>query len=102
MFFTYLRRELRRRKKAAIVISMGLALRLRQELPGLGDGSLEWLDAPEGFLCFGRPGFVCTVNLLGDEAEVPAPGRPLLASAPVTVDDGLVRIPADSCVWWAV
>jgi alpha-glucosidase len=78
------------------------ALRLRRELPGLGDGSLSWLDSPEGVLSFARPGFVCTVNLLGHAVELPVPGRPVLASEPVAVEGETVRVPADSCVWWAV
>ncbi|WP_127360158.1 glycoside hydrolase family 13 protein [Actinacidiphila soli] len=78
------------------------ALRLRRELPGLGDGSLSWLDSPEGVLSFARPGFVCTVNLLGHAVELPVPGRPVLASEPVAVEGEMVRVPADSCVWWAV
>jgi alpha-glucosidase len=78
------------------------ALRLRRELPGLGDGSLSWLDSPEGVLSFARPGFVCTVNLLGHAVELPVPGRPVLASEPVTVEGEMARVPADSCVWWAV
>jgi alpha-glucosidase len=78
------------------------ALRLRRELPGLGDGELEWLEAPEGVLAFARPGFVCTVNLGAAEAEMAAPGEVALSSEPVAVQGGLVRIPADSCIWWAV
>jgi alpha-glucosidase len=78
------------------------ALRLRRELPGLGDGELEWLEAPEGVLAFARPGFVCTVNLGAAEAEMAAPGEVALSSEPVVVQGGLVRIPADSCIWWAV
>ena len=35
------------------------ALRIRREHPALGDGSLRWLDAPEGVIAFARePGFV--------------------------------------------
>ncbi|GAA2490126.1 glycoside hydrolase family 13 protein [Streptomyces thermolineatus] len=78
------------------------ALRLRRELPGLGDGPMEWLQAPEGVLAFSRPGFVCTVNTSDTEAELPVPGRPVLSSEPVSFTGGSVRLPADSCVWWAL
>ncbi|MEV6672737.1 alpha-amylase family glycosyl hydrolase [Streptomyces sp. NPDC051162] len=85
------------------------ALTLRRELPGLGDGEMVWLDAPEGVLAFSRPGFVCTLNTLGEEVELPVPGRPVLATSALAIvfpegrsAAGTVRIPADSCVWWAV
>ena len=85
------------------------ALALRRQLPGLGDGAMTWLDAPEGVLALSRPGFVCTVNTLGHEVELPVPGRPVLSSAPPAIafpqgrtGGGTVRIPADSCVWWTV
>ncbi|MEU5024965.1 glycoside hydrolase family 13 protein [Streptomyces milbemycinicus] len=78
------------------------ALAVRKEVPGLGDTPMEWLDAPEGVLALSRPGFVCTVNTLGEEVELPAPGRALLSSAPLEYGAGTVRIPADSCAWWAI
>ncbi|GAA3066420.1 hypothetical protein GCM10020000_58190 [Streptomyces olivoverticillatus] len=78
------------------------ALVLRRELPGLGDGEMRWLEAPEGVLALSRPGFVCTLNTLGDEVTMPVPGRPVLATAALEFAGGTVRIPSDSCVWWAV
>ncbi|MEU5425458.1 glycoside hydrolase family 13 protein [Streptomyces olivoreticuli] len=78
------------------------ALTLRRELPGLGDGEMVWLDAPEGVLAFSRPGFVCTLNTLGEEVELPVPGRPVLATSALEFGGGTVRLPSDSCVWWAV
>jgi alpha-glucosidase len=85
------------------------ALALRRRLPGLGDGTMSWLKAPEGVLALSRPGFVCTLNTLDTEVELPVPGRPLLASAPLSIaipeglaTAGTVRLPADACVWWAV
>ncbi|MEV6779650.1 glycoside hydrolase family 13 protein [Streptomyces syringium] len=78
------------------------ALALRHELPGLGDGEMTWLEAPEGVLAFSRPGFVCTLNTGGAEAELPVPGRPVLATAALEFTGGTVRVPSDSCVWWAV
>ncbi|GHG73842.1 glycoside hydrolase family 13 protein [Streptomyces griseocarneus] len=81
------------------------ALALRRELPGLGDGAMTWLDAPEGVLAFSRPGFVCTLNARDGEVTLPVPGRPVLATddlAALEFSGGTVRIPANSCVWWAV
>ncbi|MEV0279288.1 glycoside hydrolase family 13 protein [Streptomyces sp. NPDC050610] len=78
------------------------ALALRRSLPGLGDGPMGWLPAPEGVLALSRPGLVCTLNTLSAEAELPVPGRPVLATAPLEFGGGAVRIPADACVWWAV
>ncbi|MET8010800.1 alpha-amylase family glycosyl hydrolase [Streptomyces sp. NPDC005271] len=82
------------------------ALALRRELPGLGDGPMTWLQAPEGVLALSRPGFVCTLNTLGEEVELPVPGRALLSSAPLAYGAGpapaTVRIPADCCAWWAI
>ncbi|MEU4094031.1 glycoside hydrolase family 13 protein [Streptomyces sp. NPDC026673] len=78
------------------------ALRLRRELPGLGDGPMRWLDAPEGVLAFSRPGLVCTVNANPAPVQLPVPGRPVLSSEPVSFAGGSVRLPADSCIWWAI
>ncbi|MFJ9913276.1 glycoside hydrolase family 13 protein [Actinacidiphila glaucinigra] len=78
------------------------ALRLRRELPGLGDGPMRWLDAPEGVLVFSRPGLVCTVNTQSAPVQLPVPGRPVLSSEPVAPTGGSVRLPADSCIWWAI
>ncbi|MFI8931190.1 glycoside hydrolase family 13 protein [Streptomyces sp. NPDC053474] len=80
------------------------ALRVRRARPELGAGdALRWLDAPEGVLAFRREGFVCTANTTGAAVRLPAPGRALLASADVeTADGGVVELPADTTVWWAV
>ncbi|MGW0749510.1 glycoside hydrolase family 13 protein [Streptomyces sp. NPDC002587] len=81
------------------------ALELRRALPGLGApdaGPLTWLSAPEGVLLFTRPGFACTLNTRPAAVELPAPGRPVLSSAPVETDGRTVRLPADSCTWWAI
>ena len=75
------------------------ALSIRRELPALGDGSLRWLDAPEGVIAFARdPGFVCIVNLSGDPAPAPDGAERLLTSGPLT-DPG--ELPADTAGWYA-
>ena len=75
------------------------ALRIRREHRALGDGSLRWLDAPEGVIAFARdPGFVCIVNLSGDPAPAPDGAEQLLTSGPVT---DLGELPADTAAWYA-
>ncbi|MFE1895966.1 alpha-amylase family glycosyl hydrolase [Streptomyces yangpuensis] len=85
------------------------ALELRRALPGLGAPEaggpadpcgMRWQSAPDGVLLFTRPGFACTLNTRPDPVELPAPGRPVLSSAPVETDGRTVRLPADSCTWW--
>ena len=78
------------------------ALSLRREIPGLGDGPMEWLETPEGVLAFSRPGFVCTLNTRATEVEMPVPGRPLLGTAALEFHGGRARVPANSCTWWAL
>ncbi|MGW0546388.1 glycoside hydrolase family 13 protein [Streptomyces altiplanensis] len=78
------------------------ALALRRELPGLGDGPITWRQAPDGLLVFGRPGFVCTLNATARPAELPAPGRLLIASEAPATHAGAVTLPPDSCAWWAI
>ncbi|MEW2392619.1 glycoside hydrolase family 13 protein [Streptomyces venezuelae] len=79
------------------------ALAVRRAEPGLGaGGAVEWLDAPEGVLVFAREGFVCTVNTTAETVGVPAPGRVLLGSEEAEIADGVVHLPADTTVWWAV
>ena len=73
------------------------ALRLRRELPALGEGDLHWLDLGEGVLAFSRtPGFVCVVNISGADVTLPA-GEVLLASTPL--HDQV--LPSDAAVWLA-
>ncbi|GGX11729.1 glycoside hydrolase family 13 protein [Streptomyces chryseus] len=82
------------------------ALALRRELPGLGDGPMTWEHPPggypDGLLMFSRPGFVCTLNTTPRPAELPTPGRLLLASEAPAEDGATVTLPADSCAWWAI
>ncbi|MER6449543.1 alpha-glucosidase [Streptomyces venezuelae] len=103
------------------------ALELRRAMPGLGapeagtgpepgpgadapaeapygpyPSGMRWQSAPEGVLLFTRPGFACTVNTRPGPVELPAPGRPVLSSAPVETDGRTVRLPPDSCTWWSL
>jgi alpha-glucosidase len=72
------------------------ALRLRRELPVLGDGSMHWIDSAAGVLAFRRdPGFVCVVNLGAAPADLPPHERALVSSAPL--EDG--QLPVDAAVW---
>ena len=74
-----------------------LGLRIRREHPALGDGTLEWLDAPEGVLAFLRePGFACLVNISADAVALPAGYEVELASGALTADE---KVPTDTAVW---
>ena len=74
------------------------ALALRREHPALGDGTLEWADAPQGALQFTRePGFACLVVLEGEPVAVPDGWEVVLASGPLG-DDGRT-VPSDTAVW---
>ncbi|WP_243088788.1 glycoside hydrolase family 13 protein [Streptomyces sp. 891-h] len=85
------------------------ALRLRRLLPGLGDSAMEWLRAPDGVLALSRPGLVCLLNTRDEAVLTAAPGELLLCSVPEESRDsmeagappGQLRIPANSCTWWA-
>jgi alpha-glucosidase len=71
------------------------ALLVRRAEPGLGDGPLTWLVAPDGVLAFSRaPEFACVVNLSGRPVPLPPHERVLLAS----VDTGAELAP-DAAVW---
>jgi len=73
------------------------ALRIRHEHSSLGDGSLEWLEMPDGAIGFTRePGFACLVNLSADPLALPAGSTVVLTSGQLTEDN---RIPADTSVW---
>jgi alpha-glucosidase len=72
------------------------ALQIRRAEPELGDGSLEWLPAPERVLAFARGDrFACVANLSGEPVELPEHDEVLLASA--GVEGG--RILPDTAVW---
>jgi alpha-glucosidase len=70
------------------------ALRLRRT--ELGDGTLHWLDSPDGVLSFAREdGFTCVVNLSEDAVELPPYTEVLLASGPLEGGE----LPRDTAVW---
>ena len=73
------------------------ALHLRRADPALGDGTLRWLDAPEGVLAFARePGFTCIVNVSGPPVPLPDEAVLLLASGPLGARQ---EVPSDTAVW---
>jgi alpha-glucosidase len=75
------------------------ALHLRRQHRALGDGTLRWLDGPEGVLLFARdPGFLAAVNISGAPTPMPEGTTLLLASGPLT-ENG--EIPVDTAVWLA-
>jgi alpha-glucosidase len=82
------------------------ALAARREHPALGAGdAVEWLPALGGVLAFRRTAadgtvLTCTANTGERAVRLAAPGRLLLASAEVTVADGVVELPGDTTVWW--
>ncbi|MDQ6816331.1 MAG: glycoside hydrolase family 13 protein [Actinomycetota bacterium] len=74
------------------------ALHIRRAQPGLGDGTLSWLQAPAGALAFARePSFVCVVNVSAEPVAAPDDAELLLSSGPLT-DDG--RVPQDVAAWF--
>jgi len=82
------------------------ALELRRHLPGLGDGSMRWLDAAPAardVLAFARdPGVVCVVNVGSTPVDLPADlvagADPVLASSPLPEAR---RLPGATAVWLA-
>ena len=74
-------------------------LRMRRELPALGDGDLTWLpDIGPDVLAFSRePEFACAVNLGSVPIELPEHSRVLVTSVPLV--DG--QLPTDAAAWLA-
>lgn len=73
------------------------ALAIRCDNAALGDGTLQWQDAPTDVLIFGRhPDFLCVVNLSSQPVAVPAEGDVLLSSRLLTTDG---QVPSDTTVW---
>ena len=76
------------------------ALKLRHQLPQLGDGVLEWLEAPASVLAYeragvdGAPSLQSWTNFGSDPVALPA-GEVLLASGDLL--EG--TLPTDTTVW---
>jgi alpha-glucosidase len=74
------------------------ALRIRKEVPALGDGDLRWLEGPENVLVFERePGFVCAVNFGPEPVRLAIDGTLLISSG--RANDA--ELDPDSAAWWA-
>jgi alpha-glucosidase len=74
------------------------ALRIRRTRPGLGDGTLRWLDAPDGALAFARDlRFLCVVNVSADPVPAPEGVELLISSGPLS---GEHRVPQDVAAWF--
>ncbi|MGX6601579.1 glycoside hydrolase family 13 protein [Micromonosporaceae bacterium Da 78-11] len=72
------------------------ALAIRRAEPGLGDGTMTWLDSPAEVLAFARPGgFVCLVNLAEEPVDLPPHTAVLLASAELSAG----RLAPEAAVW---
>jgi alpha-glucosidase len=79
------------------------ALRVRRQRPELGDGPLEWIEAGDDVLAFGRPpSFACVVNLSEHAVARPAAlgaAHTVLVASGELDDDG--SLPADTAVWYS-
>ena len=74
------------------------ALALRRTEPGLGEGTLRWLDSPERTLVFARdPDVVVAVNLGDEPLSLPSYGALLLGSDG-SVSNGV--LPPDTAAWY--
>ncbi len=73
------------------------ALAIRNAHPALGDGVMQWLDAPADVLALSRePGFACWVNLGADAVPLPKDAKVLVSSGALTAAGDL---PSDTAVW---
>jgi len=89
--------EAQRGDRASMLEFYRAALRIRRELPALGEGDLAWDDdVPDGVLSFTRePGFRCVVNLSARPVPLPEQRVVLLSSA--TTQDN--TLPPDAAAW---
>ena len=77
------------------------ALRLRHDLPALGDGTLHWVESDEDILAFERePGFACVVNFSNEPKSLPSSlgGCTVILGSAALVDD---KLAPNSTVWLA-
>jgi alpha-glucosidase len=71
------------------------ALAIRKTEAGLGDGTMEWIEAGKDVVAFERPGdFACYINF-GAPIQLPSNSQILVASGPVTGH----TLPTDTAVW---
>ena len=74
------------------------ALAIRKNEPGLGDGTMAWIDAPKQVVAFRRgEDFACYINF-GSEIELPENAQVLHSSAPLNGN----FLPTDTAVWLRV
>ena len=74
------------------------ALAIRKNEAGLGDGAMEWIDAPSQVVAFKRgEDFACYINF-GSEIELPSNSEVLHSSAPLNGN----FLPTDTAVWLRV
>ncbi|HEY5880504.1 MAG TPA: glycoside hydrolase family 13 protein [Nakamurella sp.] len=79
------------------------ALRIRRELPELGDGPMTWLDAPAGMLALGRGRVLCAVNFTDEPLPLPAAfgaAVPLLTSGDGLHDATAGVLGGNSAAWF--
>jgi len=89
--------ELQERDPESTLNLYRAALDIRHKEAGLGDGTMEWIEAGKDVLAFSRPGgFACYVNF-GKAISLPA-GEILLSSNPVQSD----VLETDTAVWLRV
>jgi alpha-glucosidase len=88
--------ELQARDPESMLTLYREALRIRRAEPALGEGSLRWLDTPEGVLAFVRGDHViCVLNLSSAPVELPPHDHVLVLSG--SLEDGL--LPTDTGAW---
>jgi alpha-glucosidase len=77
------------------------ALALRRKV--FNGEELTWQDAPDGVLAFDRgEALRCTVNMGPQPVRVVVPGELLIASGPVTIQEGAAVLPPDTTAWWSL
>jgi alpha-glucosidase len=71
------------------------AMAIRKTEEGLGDGSMQWIDAGKDVVAYSRAGnFACYINL-GDSIELPHGAKVLISSGPLVGNS----LPTDTAVW---
>ena len=74
------------------------ALAIRKNEPGLGDGTMEWIDGSSQVVAFQRgDDFACYINF-GSEIKLPENAQILHSSAPLNGN----YLPTDTAVWLRV